>query len=77
MPQFDVRTLAEEIDGALAQERLIATLSTLFGGLALGPTDLFAFAAATLVLAAVAAAAVFLPARRPAGVNPTVALRAD
>ena len=36
---------------------LIATLSTLFGGLALGPTDLFAFAAATLVLAAVAAAA--------------------
>ena len=32
---FDVRTLAEEVDSVLAQERLIATLSSFFGGLAL------------------------------------------
>jgi len=35
MPMFDVRTLEEEMHGALAQQRLIAMLSTLFGVLAL------------------------------------------
>ena len=35
MPMFDVHTLEEEMDAALVQQRLIAMLSTLFGGLAL------------------------------------------
>jgi predicted permease len=35
LPAFDVHTLAEEMDAALVQERLIAVLSSLFGGLAL------------------------------------------
>jgi ABC-type antimicrobial peptide transport system permease subunit len=48
-PQFEVRTLAEEMDAALLQQRLIATLSSLFGILALllacvGLYGLFAFA---------------------------------
>ncbi len=34
LPQFDVHTLSEEMDAALIRERLIAMLSTLFGGLA-------------------------------------------
>ena len=35
LPAFDVHTLAQEMDAALVQERLIAMLSTLFGALAL------------------------------------------
>lgn len=35
LPLYEVRTLEEEMDAALMQERLIATLSSLFGGLAL------------------------------------------
>ncbi len=35
VPQFDVHTLAEEVDAVLIQERLIATLSSFMGGLAL------------------------------------------
>ena len=35
LPLFEVHTLAEEMDGVLVQERLIATLSSFFGGLAL------------------------------------------
>ena len=35
LPQFTVHTLAEEMDAALIQDRLIATLSSLFGALAL------------------------------------------
>jgi predicted permease len=35
MPIFDVHTLAEEMDAALVQPRLIALLSSVFGGLAL------------------------------------------
>jgi ABC-type antimicrobial peptide transport system permease subunit len=35
MPMFDVHTLEEEMSAALVQQRLIAALSTLFGGLAL------------------------------------------
>ena len=34
-PMFDVHTLAEEIDGALVRERLVATLSTIFSVVAL------------------------------------------
>jgi predicted permease len=35
VPMFDVHTLEEEMDAALVQQRLIAMLSSLFGGLAL------------------------------------------
>jgi predicted permease len=35
LPVFEVHTLAQEMDAALIQERLIAMLSSLFGGLAL------------------------------------------
>ena len=35
MPMFDVHTLEEEMGAALVQQRLIALLSSLFGGLAL------------------------------------------
>jgi hypothetical protein len=35
VPQFEIHTLAQEMDIALTRERLIATLSTLFGALAL------------------------------------------
>ncbi|MGA3201617.1 MAG: ABC transporter permease [Bryobacteraceae bacterium] len=35
LPQFEIHTLAQEMDAALIRERLIATLSSLFGALAL------------------------------------------
>jgi predicted permease len=35
LPQFEIHTLAEEMDAALIRERLIATLASLFGALAL------------------------------------------
>jgi predicted permease len=35
VPQFEIHTLAEEIDAVLVQERLVATLSSVLGGLAL------------------------------------------
>jgi predicted permease len=35
LPTFEIHTLAEEMEAALVQERLIAMLSTFFGGLAL------------------------------------------
>jgi ABC-type antimicrobial peptide transport system permease subunit len=35
VPQFEVYTLAEEVDAVLVQERLIATISSLLSGLAL------------------------------------------
>lgn len=35
LPMFDVHTLAEEMDAALVQQRLIALLSSFFGALAL------------------------------------------
>jgi predicted permease len=35
VPQFEAHTLAEEVDAVLVQERLIATLSSCLGGLAL------------------------------------------
>ncbi len=48
MPMFDVHTLAEEMQAALVQQRLMALLASLFGGLALllasvGLYGLFAF----------------------------------
>ena len=46
----------------------------LFG---LRPTDPFALVAATILLAAVAAVAVYLPARRASRVSPIVALRTE
>jgi putative ABC transport system permease protein len=56
--------------GALMLTRLMSSL--LFG---VGPTDAVTFAAVPAVLAAVALAACYLPARRAARVEPTVALR--
>jgi ABC-type antimicrobial peptide transport system permease subunit len=35
LPAFDIHTLNQEMDAALIQERLVAMLSSLFGGLAL------------------------------------------
>jgi hypothetical protein len=35
MPMFEVRTLAEEMNAALVQQRLVALLASVFGGLAL------------------------------------------
>jgi putative ABC transport system permease protein len=58
--------------GALAGARLVSTL--LFG---VTPLDPFAFAGAALLLLLVAAVASYLPARRAARVDPTVALRAE
>ncbi|HXI27470.1 MAG TPA: FtsX-like permease family protein, partial [Vicinamibacterales bacterium] len=57
---------------ALASARVLATL--LFN---VGMFDVVSFAASTAVLFAVALAACGLPARRAAGVDPTVALRAE
>ena len=50
VPQFEVRSLAQEVNAVLVQQRMIATLSTLFGVLALllacvGIYGVFAFAA--------------------------------
>jgi ABC-type antimicrobial peptide transport system permease subunit len=64
--------LALGVAGALVSARFIEGL--LFG---VGPSDPLALAAALLVLAAVAAIATLLPARRAARVDPAVALRAE
>jgi len=58
------------LGGALALTRLMRSL--LFG---VGPTDAATFAIVPALLAAIALAACYLPARRAARVEPTVALR--
>jgi ABC-type antimicrobial peptide transport system permease subunit len=57
---------------AMALTRVISAF--LFG---VGPTDLVTYAAVSIVLAAVALLAIYLPARRAARVDPVVALRAE
>ena len=56
--------------GAFAGARAIASL--LFG---IGASDPLAFAGAALLLALVALAAVYIPARRASGLSPVNALR--
>jgi putative ABC transport system permease protein len=62
--------LAAGLAAAVALARFMATL--VFG---ISPRDPLAFAAAPLVLAAVAAVAAFVPARRAASVDPMDAIR--
>jgi predicted permease len=62
--------LAIGLAGALVLTRLLTTM--LFG---IEPTDALTFAAVSMVLVAVAAAACFIPAQRAASVDPMVALR--
>jgi ABC-type antimicrobial peptide transport system permease subunit len=62
--------LAIGIAGAVVLTRVLTTM--LFG---VQPTDALTFAAVSMVLVAVAAAACLVPARRAASVDPMVALR--
>jgi putative ABC transport system permease protein len=62
--------LAVGIAGSLALTRLLSTL--LFG---ISPRDPVTLFSVTAILAAVAFAACYIPARRAAGIDPTVALR--
>jgi ABC-type antimicrobial peptide transport system permease subunit len=62
--------IAAGILGALALARAVASL--LFG---IGAADPFSFGGAALLLALVALAAVYLPARRASGLDPLAALR--
>ena len=64
--------LALGIAGALVATRLLSSL--LYG---ISPTDPATFAGSALLLAGVAAVASYLPTRRAARVDPTVALRAQ
>jgi ABC-type antimicrobial peptide transport system permease subunit len=65
VPVFDVHTLAEEIDGALVRERLVATLSSFFGVVAL-----------TLVCVGLYGLLAFSVSRRTAEIGVRVALGA-
>jgi ABC-type antimicrobial peptide transport system permease subunit len=62
--------LALGLAGSLAASRLIATL--LFG---VKPTDPLTFAAVAAIMASVALAACYIPARRATRVDPLTALR--
>jgi ABC-type lipoprotein release transport system permease subunit len=62
----------EDLSGARAEAHVMATL--VFG---VTPRDPLTFAAAPILLAAVAMAAALMPARRAASVDPMEALRDD
>ncbi|MGH9478380.1 MAG: FtsX-like permease family protein [Terriglobales bacterium] len=64
--------IAVGVFGAWVATRLLQTM--LFN---VKPADLATFAAVTVVFAAVALAAAYLPARRAAGIDPARALRAE
>ena len=64
--------LALGLVGALMVSRLLRGL--LFG---VSPTDFFTFAAVSILLAVVALAASYVPARRAARMDPMVALRCE
>jgi predicted permease len=70
--QLSILGLAAGLISALALARLIASL--LFG---VTPHDPAVFATVAMVVAAIAALACWLPARRAARVDPMIALRAD
>ena len=65
VPLFDIQTLAQEIDGALVRERLVATLSSVFGVVAL-----------TLVCVGLYGLLAFSVSRRTAEIGVRVALGA-
>ena len=60
------------IGGSLALTRLISSM--LFG---IKPTDLWTYAAVSLLLAIVALIAGYIPARRAAEIGPLIALRSE
>jgi ABC-type lipoprotein release transport system permease subunit len=74
VPVRYVATMTELIARQTAQRRLTMLLLGLFG---VQPNDARAFAIAGVTLLAAALAASAIPARRAAGFDPTIALRAE
>jgi MacB-like periplasmic core domain len=82
VPMFQMHSLAEEVDAALVRERLVATLSGVFGIVALvlicvgrwRVTRSACCSSASALLALVTLAAVVLPALRASRVDPIIAL---
>ena len=77
LPVVELRTLDDQITHALRDERMLATLSSAFGGIAFGAFDGPTVAHASGLLVVVTLGAAMLPAWRAASVRPTEALRFD